>query len=115
MSKKDLGLCSGILLFTVVALYCTYWLNLPGPIEAIVWIVWLMAFVFMGYLTAYGQNIYSFINEAKVELQKIVWPSRQETTKTTMIIMIMVVSTGFILWAMDSLLTWLIAKITYLG
>ena len=90
-------------------------MDLPGPIKAIAWIAWLILCVCIGYFTIYGKIVYAFINAAKVELKKIVWPSRQETTKTTMIIMAMVVSTGFVLWAMDALLTWLIAKITYLG
>ena len=53
--------------------------------------------------------------EAKAELLKVVWPTRQETIQTTSIVMIMVAVTGFILWGIDSGMMWVIAKITHLG
>ena len=56
-----------------------------------------------------------FAKEAKLELQKVVWPTRQETIQTTSIVMVMVAITGFVLWGIDSGMLWAIGKITHLG
>ena len=55
------------------------------------------------------------IKEAKIELQKVVWPTRQEAVQTTSIVMVMVTITGFVLWGIDSGMLWAIGKITHLG
>jgi preprotein translocase subunit SecE len=68
-----------------------------------------------GFLTVQGKQVFSFGKEAKLELQKVVWPTRQETIQTTSIVMVMVALTGFILWGIDSGMLWAIGKITHLG
>ncbi|WBV68853.1 preprotein translocase subunit SecE [Legionella pneumophila] len=70
---------------------------------------------FLGYLTTTGKRVFAFAQEAKVELLKVVWPTRQETIQTTTIVMVMVGLTGFILWGVDSIMMWAIAKLTHLG
>jgi len=53
--------------------------------------------------TAVGRNAWGFIQESRVELRKVVWPTRKETTQTTLIVMAMVVAIGLFLWALDAL------------
>lgn len=112
---KDYVLFIVIFLMTAVALYSTCWLAISSPIKIIIWIGWLVGFCFFGFFTKNGQKIHLFFNESKIELQKVVWPNRQETVQTTTIVMIMVSVMGFILWAIDSLMMAVIAKITHLG
>ena len=59
--------------------------------------------------------MFVFVKEAKVELLKVIWPTRQETIQTTAIVMIMVALMGFILWGIDSVMVWAILKLTHLG
>ena len=112
---KDCMLLSIILAITALAFYSTYWLPISTPIKIIIWIGWLIGFCLLVFFTKNGQQIYLFLNESKIELQKIVWPNRQETVQTTIIVMIMVSVMGFILWAIYSLMMVIIAKITHLG
>jgi preprotein translocase subunit SecE len=49
--------------------------------------------------------------EARIEIRKVVWPTRQETTQTTLIVVVMVILVGLILWAMDSTLSWSVSGI----
>ena len=49
-----------------------------------------------------------FMNEVVVELGRVTWPARNETTKATMVVMVMVLISGAILGAFDSLWTWLL-------
>jgi preprotein translocase subunit SecE len=41
-------------------------------------------------------------------LRKVVWPTRQETIHTTMVIMVVVLIVAIILWLVDSLLSWVV-------
>jgi preprotein translocase subunit SecE len=115
ISFKDVILWAGIATVTVVAFLCTYYFDLSLPVKAIIWIVWFILAIFLACFTTIGRQAVAFTNEAKIELQKVVWPTRQETIQTTSIVMIMVAVTGFVLWAIDSGMMWVIAKITHLG
>ena len=112
---KDITVYLAILALTGVAFYVFYFMNYSAPIQVLMWIVWLFVTMGLGYLTTRGKQIVTFAREAKVELLKVVWPSRQETIQTTTIVMIMVAVTGFVLWGIDSGMMWIIGKLTHLG
>lgn len=50
-----------------------------------------------------GVNLLGFLKGSKVELRKMVWPKRQETMQTTLVIMVVVVLVALFLWAIDAL------------
>ena len=54
--------------------------------------------------TAMGRNIWAFFLESRQEVRKVVWPSREETTRTTMMVFAMVFTVGLILWLLDMVL-----------
>lgn len=115
-SKIKDGLCYlAVAFLTASAFFCTYYYSFSGTVQAIVWLAWFVSILFFGYLTTKGKQIFLFAQEARVELLKVVWPTRQETIQTTTIVMVMVMLTGFILWGVDSMMMWSIAKITHLG
>ena len=80
-----------------------------------IWLGWFLLSLFFAYQTTTGKQVYQFAQESKIELLKVVWPTRQETIQTTTIVIVMVTLTGFILWGIDSMMMWAIAKITHLG
>ncbi|TIR54961.1 MAG: preprotein translocase subunit SecE, partial [Mesorhizobium sp.] len=45
------------------------------------------------------------------EIRKVVWPTRQETTQTTLIVVAVVLVMALLLWGLDSLLGWLVSLI----
>ncbi|MDI9819631.1 MULTISPECIES: preprotein translocase subunit SecE [unclassified Legionella] len=112
---KEMVLWIGILLVTIFAFMGTYYYDFSSPIKAIVWIGWLVLVALLGFFTSKGQEVFGFAKDSKIELQKVVWPTRQETIQTTSIVMIMVAAAGFILWGIDSGMMWVIAKLTHLG
>ncbi len=65
------------------AFFCTYYYTITGPIKAIVWLIWLVLALASAYLTTVGQQVFEFSKQAKNELLKVVWPTRQETVQTT--------------------------------
>jgi preprotein translocase subunit SecE len=61
--------------------------------------------------TAKGQSFWVLAKEARVEIRKVVWPTRQETTQTTLIVVAVVLVMALVLWGLDSLLGWLVSLI----
>ena len=104
-----------VILVTTLAFFGTYYFHFSAPVMALVWIGWLVLTLGFGYLTPQGKQVFTFATEAKIELEKVVWPTRQEAIQTTSIVMIMVTVTGFVLWGIDSGMMWAIGKITHLG
>ncbi len=58
-----------------------------------------------------GKKVYDFIIQTKIELKKVVWPSRSETTKMTITIIIVVIIISIFLWMIDSILLWFVQQI----
>ncbi len=115
MKSKEILLWVAIIIITVAALVGTYSFNLSGPVIALLWLGWAIPALGLFYFTEKGKQIYAFAKEAKSELDKVVWPTRQETTQTTLIVVVMVSVTGFVLWGVDATMMWAIGKITQLG
>ena len=59
-----------------------------------------------------GVEVLEFLRGSRSELRKVVWPTRAETTQTTLIVIAMVVVMGILLWLLDVLLLWLVRLIT---
>jgi len=66
---------------------------------------------FVGLQTAKGQSFFVLAKEARTEIRKVVWPTRQETTQTTLIVVAVVLVMALLLWGLDSLLGWLVSLI----
>ncbi|MNF77036.1 preprotein translocase subunit SecE [compost metagenome] len=61
--------------------------------------------------TAKGQAFFVLAKEARAEIRKVVWPTRQETTQTTLIVVAVVLVMALLLWGLDTLLGWLVSLI----
>ena len=65
--------------------------------------------------TRLGANAIGFGREAYVEMRKVVWPTRRETTQTTLVVLLMVIIVGLILWLFDMFLLWAMKLLTGQG
>jgi preprotein translocase subunit SecE len=61
--------------------------------------------------TAKGNAFWNLLREAQTEVRRVVWPTRQEATQTTLIVVAFVLVMALILWALDSALGWGASKI----
>jgi preprotein translocase subunit SecE len=59
--------------------------------------------------TAKGAAFWALVKGSRTEIRKVVWPTRQETVQTTMIVVAFVLLVALILWGLDSLLGWLVS------
>ena len=62
--------------------------------------------------TNLGQNLIGFGREARMEVRKVVWPTRQETVQTTFMVIVAVIIIGIFLWLIDMLLAEAIKLLT---
>lgn len=77
---------------------------------ALLIIAGLAAFVI--YQTDLGKRTVEFFKDARTEVRKVVWPSRTETTQTTLTVFVIVIIVGIFLWLLDMLLSFLFRLIT---
>jgi len=82
------------------------WIRLVGLLAVVA------AAVFVALQTAVGRSIWEFATDSRAEVRKVVWPTRQETLQTLLIITIAVLLTALFLWLVDSLLFSVVRHLT---
>ncbi len=61
--------------------------------------------------TQKGRAAWDLMKDARGEIRRVVWPTRQETLQTTMIVLVLVLVFSLILWLLDSGLSWLVSSV----
>ncbi len=69
----------------------------------------------IAYQTEQGRAFWRFVQSARVEIRKVVWPTRQETVTTTGIVMLFAVILGIFFWLLDMFLLWVTRLATGYG
>src|SRR5690242_12892068 len=54
----------------------------------------------------YGRAIWQFVLDSRIELRKVVWPTRNETGMTTLVVFGFVIIAGLFFWTLDLVLAW---------
>ena len=80
-----------------------------GLVAVIIAVIALMS------TTNTGKFVLSFIIESKQEVRKVIWPTRDETMRTTLLVFAMVFIVGLILWFLDMFLFWGVRLLTGQG
>ena len=57
---------------------------------------------FVAMQTVRGQAFYLLVKASRAEIRRVVWPTRQETTQTTLLVVAVVVVMALILWGLDA-------------
>ncbi len=68
------------------------------------------AAAFVAVQTERGRNTWVLLKEARSEIRRVVWPTNQETTQTTLVVLVLVLIFALILWGLDSLLSWAVSS-----
>ncbi len=58
-----------------------------------------------------GQQLWHFIQGSRVEIRKVVWPTRQETTQTAIAVFVFTLILAMFFWALDSGLLWVTRRL----
>lgn len=81
-------------------------------IRAAAVVILIAAALGVAALTTKGKATIKFAQEAKTEVRKVVWPTRQETMQTTLIVLAVSIVMALLLWGIDGIMVRLIAFIT---
>jgi preprotein translocase subunit SecE len=71
--------------------------------------------IFVGLQSERGRAIREFFLESRTEVRKVVWPSRQETVQTTLIVFAVVIVMAIFLWLVDMVLLEIVRVVTGQG
>ncbi|WP_263264650.1 preprotein translocase subunit SecE [Pseudomonas sp. RIT-PI-S] len=88
-----------------------YYSAAPVLYRVLALIVLAAVAAYVALQTAKGKSFFVLAKEARTEIRKVVWPTRQETAQTTMIVVAVVLVMALLLWGLDSLLGWLVSLI----
>ena len=115
--KSGLDLVKWLLVLVILSLVVVgnYIYELSSLEKAIAIVVLVAAAGFVAAQTYKGKTFLNFAKESRTEIRKVVWPTRQETTQTTIIVLIATVIMGLILWGLDAILLRVVSFFTGLG
>ena len=107
-SSKD----NALLILSIVAILsgiaAFYWYDeMPLALRIGMVVVGLAAGAGLMWLSAYGREFVQFAQAARVELRKVVWPSRTETFQTTYVVFGFAILMGLFFFVLDWVLTWM--------
>ena len=85
------------------------WVRLAGLLAVV------GAAVYVALQTEVGRTVWQFAADSRSEVRKVVWPTRQETLQTLLIITIAVLVTALFLWLVDSVLFFIVRYLTGQG
>ena len=71
--------------------------------------------IFVALQSAQGKTLWAFVQGARVELRKVVWPTREEAVQTTIIVLVFAMIMGTFFWLLDVVLLWFTRFITGQG
>ena len=112
-SAKDSALITLSILALFVGIGAFYWYDdQPLALRIGMVIAGLGLGAGLAWFSWYGREFWQFALASRVELRKVVWPSRDETIKTTYVVFIFAIAMGLFFWGLDWVLTWLTRLLT---
>jgi preprotein translocase subunit SecE len=78
---------------------------------AVRWVIVLAALgagIFVALQSVQGRAFGQFVQGSRIELRKVVWPTRQESLQTTLVVFVAIVAMGIFFWILD----WILGSVT---
>ena len=84
-----------------------YFLQVSLPLRVLMVLGGLFVGTAIAMTSFQGKQLFSFIQSSRIEIRKVVWPTRMETTQTFMIVFGSIVVLCLFFWGLESLLSFL--------
>ena len=101
-------LVGGIAAFYLMSSY-------PLALRWVIVLASLGAGIFVALQSVQGRAFWEFVQGSRVELRKVVWPTRQETLQTTLVVFVAILAMGIFFWILDLILGSVTAMLTGRG
>jgi len=116
LALQDTAKLIGSAVVLIVALWAFYFFaDYSLLLRVIILLVVLGGAIAVALTTAHGRQLWRFAADARMEVRKVVWPTRQETLQTTLVVIVMVLILGIVLWLFDGLLMVMLRFLTGRG
>jgi preprotein translocase subunit SecE len=105
---KDSALLALSVLVILGGIVAFYWFDeMVLPLRAAMVLAGLVVSAGLLWTSWYGREFVQFAHASRVELRKVVWPSREETIQTTVVVFIFAALMGVFFFLLDLALTWM--------
>jgi preprotein translocase subunit SecE len=109
VAPADVAKYALALALVVGGIFAYYWFGQwPGALRALLVAAAFLAAGAVVAFTAKGRQARDFFSESMFELRKVVWPTRQEATRVTVVILVVVIIVSLILSLFDLGISWVI-------
>ena len=98
-------IAAGVLLGGLYSYY--YYLQVSLPLRVLMVLGGFLVGTAVAMTSFQGKQLFSFIQNSRIEIRKVVWPTNQETTQTTIAVFVFTLVMGIFFWGLDSFLLWL--------
>lgn len=98
-----------LLIVAIVGNY--YYRDITLPLRALAVVVLIALAAGVALLTAKGKAAVTFAREARIEMRKVIWPTRQESLHTTLVVAAVTAIMALLLWGLDGILVRLVSFI----
>jgi len=113
LDKAKLAISIALL---VGGVFAYYWFEAQSVwLRAVYPIVGTLAALLLAWQTQMGRATLSFVMSSRNEVRKMVWPTRQETTQVTLILIVIVLVVGIVMWGLDAVLFLALGSLTGQG
>jgi preprotein translocase subunit SecE len=113
LDTLKLVLAAAVLVAGIVGYY--YYAEVATVLRALGVLVALGVSALILLQSAQGKELWRFIVASRVELRKVVWPTREETIQTTIAVMVLTLIGGVFFWLLDMSLLWVTRFLTGQG
>ncbi|WP_330946277.1 preprotein translocase subunit SecE [Thermomonas sp. LB-4] len=102
-SAGDIAKYAAALLLVAAGIFAYYWFegSWPSGVRILAIVAGLVLGGVAFFATAKGHRTRDFLSESRFELRKVVWPTRQEATRTMWVVIAAVIIISLILAAFD--------------
>jgi len=98
-------IAAGVLLGGLYSYY--YYLQVSLPLRVLMVLCGFLVGTAIAMTSFQGKQLFSFIQSSRIEIRKVVWPTNQETSQTTIAVFVFTLVMGIFFWGLDSFLLWL--------
>ena len=113
LDTLKLVVAAAVLLGGLVAYY--YYVEVATVIRALGVLVAFGLAVVVLLQSTQGKALWRFIIASRVEMRKVVWPTRDEAIQTTIAVFVFTLIMGVFFWLLDMFLLWLTRLLTGQG
>jgi preprotein translocase subunit SecE len=105
LDTLKLLMAAGLLVGGIFGYY--WYLEWLLPLRVLLVLGGLAASIGIVATSTQGRRIWEFIQGSRIEIRKVIWPTKQETTQTAIAVFIFTLVMACFFWALDSGLLWL--------